>query len=50
MPEKITVYITKEGYAELMSRLVKGEPDAIAAQHAFNFRVLSGLDCKEWGM
>lgn len=50
MQEKITVFISEAGYADLQARLAQGDPSAIAASQAFDFRILSKLECKEWGV
>ena len=50
MQEKITVYISEAGYADLQARLAQGDPSAIAASQAFDLRILSELECKEWGL
>lgn len=48
MQEKITVFISEEGYADLQERLAQGDPIAIASIQVFDFRILSKLYCKEW--
>ena len=50
MQEKITVFISEAGYADLKASLAQGDPSSIAASQEFDFRILSKLDCKEWGL
>lgn len=50
MQEKITVFISEEGYSDLQARLAQGDLIAISASQAFDFRILSKLERKEWGL
>lgn len=50
MKEKITVFISEAGYADLQARLAQGDPSAIAASQSFDFRILPKLECREWGV
>ena len=47
---KFPVYITKEGYDDLVRRSQRGEQDAVNAMMAFKFNVLTMQDERDLGL